>query len=692
MKQIKTIFKALIILIFVSACTENDNLDFLDTIPVPSNISSVFEITQDNTGSVTITPSADGAISFDVYFGDATAEPTNIEQGKNVKHTYAEGTYDVKLVAYNSKGDTAEATQSLIVSFKAPQNLVVTLENDAAKSKQVNILAEADFATMYEFYSGETGVTQPVASGNIGETINYQYQTPGTYDVKVVAKGGAIATTEYTESFEVTEILAPIESAKTPVNRNATDVISIYSEAYDNVAGTDTFPDWGQGGQGSSWAEFDLNGDKMLQYINISYQGIQFGAPQDVSSMEFIHLDVWTADAPRLETSLISASNGEKPVWSDLTKDAWTSIDIPISEFTSQGLTVADIHQLKFVGDSFAAGNGAGGTVFIDNVYFYKAPSGGVSTQVVQDFEGTVPTFTSFGDIAAIEVVTNPDATGANTTANVAKMVKTSGSQVWAGAFFDVATPLDVTNYKTMSIKTWSPKSGATVRFKIENSADNTQFVEVDATTSTTNAWEELTFDISNASPSITYDRVVIFFDFGNAGDDSVYYYDEINLVNNSGGSNPPLIFQDFEGTAPAFTSFGDIAAIEVISNPDATGVNTTANVAKMVKTSGSQVWAGAFFDVATPLDVNTYKKVSIKTWSPKSGATVRFKIENSADNTQFVEVDATTSSVNAWEELTFDISSASSSITYDRIVIFFDFGNAGDDSVYYYDELALTN
>jgi hypothetical protein len=29
-----------------------------------------------------------------------------------------------------------------------------------------------------------------------------------------------------------------------------------------DVAGTDYFPDWGQAGQGSSWAEFDLNGDK----------------------------------------------------------------------------------------------------------------------------------------------------------------------------------------------------------------------------------------------------------------------------------------------------------------------------------------------------------------------------------------------------------------------------------------------
>jgi hypothetical protein len=42
--------------------------------------------------------------------------------------------------------------------------------------------------------------------------------------------------------------------------------------------------------------EFDLNGDKMLNYIKLSYQGIALadGKTINVSSMEFIHMDVWT--------------------------------------------------------------------------------------------------------------------------------------------------------------------------------------------------------------------------------------------------------------------------------------------------------------------------------------------------------------------------------------------------------------
>ncbi len=372
MKRLKTIYRAFLVLLIISACTEEDRgLDFLGNIPAPSNVAAVYNLTQDNSGLVTIIPTADGATAFDIFFGDNSPEEKGIEAGKNVQHTYAEGTYQVKIIAYNSKGDTAEATQELVVSFKAPENLVVTLENDATKSKQVNITANADFAATYEFYSGETGVTQPVITANIGDAIAYQYKDPGTYSIKVVAKGAAIATTEYAVDFEVTEISAPIASAPTPPNRGPVDVISIYGDAYTNVAGTDTFPDWNQASQGSSWAEFDLNGDKMLQYINLSYQGIQIGAAQDVSNMEFIHLDVWTKDVEKIETSLISVTNGEKPVWSDLKLNEWTSIDIPISAFTNQGLTVADIHQLKFAAEQ----PWPNGTVFIDNIYFWKTPS-----------------------------------------------------------------------------------------------------------------------------------------------------------------------------------------------------------------------------------------------------------------------------------------------------------------------------
>lgn len=675
MKKNKNIYKIFFMLFLIVACTDSlRDISFADNIALPTNVSAIYNITQDNTGLVTITPNADGAQSFSVYFGDSTAAPAIINQGESANHVYAEGTYEVKVVASNLNGETTEVIQQLVVSFKAPQNLVVVLENDPAISKQVNITANADFATFFEFDSGEAGVTQPVVTGNIGTTISYQYQDAGTYSLKVIAKGGAIETTEYTLNFEVTEILAPINSAPVQPGRKDADVISIFSDAYTDVAGSDFYPNWGQATQ---YTAFDLNGDAILQYSNLNYQGINIGSTQDLSSMEFLRLDIWTADAIDIDTYLISASSGEKFIKTTLTKDKWTSIEIPLSAFTDQGLSVSDIYQFKFVGS---------GTVFIDNIYFYKAPTG-IVTSTIQDFEGAAPAFTVFGNIAATEVIANPDPTGKNTTANVAKLTKTAGSEVWAGTFFETTTPLDFTNFSKISMKTWSPKSGAVLKMKLENS-DASITHEVDMNTTVANAWEELTYDFS-AAPVANYVRIVVFFDFGKAGDGSLYYYDEINLVNDS-GVDPGLIFQDFEAAIPTFTVFGNIAGIEVIDNPDVSGLNTTSKVAKLTKTTGSEVWAGTFFEVATALDFTNYSKISTKVWSPKSGVVVKMKLENS-DASITHEVDISTTTSNAWEELVYDFSGAPTA-NYVRVVLFFDFGNAGDDALYYYDELTLKN
>ncbi|QTE22468.1 PKD domain-containing protein [Polaribacter cellanae] len=372
MKKIKTIYKALLILLIINACTEEKNLDFLDNIPLPSNVAVSFKVTQDNTGVVTMSPSAEGATSFDVYLGDGTAEPVKLEQGKTATHTYAEGTYDVKLVAFNSVGKTTELTESLVVSFQAPQNLVVTIENDAAVSKQVNIKAEADFAATYEFYSGESGVTQPVATANNGDVLNYQYQTPGTYDVKVVAKGGAIATTEYTATFEVTEILAPLKNAPNPAKRATADVVSIFSDAYTNV-NLDELP--------TSWSitNFEattIDGNNVWKLTSLDFLGIvtNYGNGIDVSKMEKLHIDYWVPDGTTNELSvkIVNTIDGGEDVESLGTTvgGSWQSVELDMTGFEGGNLSNKEkITQILIDSDGIA------GVVYVDNFYFYKSPS-----------------------------------------------------------------------------------------------------------------------------------------------------------------------------------------------------------------------------------------------------------------------------------------------------------------------------
>ena len=541
MKNLKYITSLIVAALIFSCSTENELVD-LNALGAPTNISALTTVTQDNTGKVTFLPKGEGVTKFEIYFGDNTSTPAYVNPGETVDHIYKEGKYNAKIVGTTLNGKRTEVTQEVVVSFKAPQNLVVTIENDLQVSKKVNVKATADFALFYDVYFGEAGKPDPISVNN-GESVSYIYQNPGVYTIRIVSKSAAIQTTEYTQQFTVTVVSKPFTSAPTPPNRQAADVISIYGSKYTNVAGTNYFPDWGQAGQGSSWTEFDLNGDKMLNYIKLSYQGIALadGTTIDVSGMEFIHMDVWTADLQKIETSLISKTNGEKPVVKNLVANQWNSIDIPISAFTSQGLTVADIFQLKFVGTPWA-----GGSVFIDNIYFYKTPAALIELPL--DFESTTLTYSwagfgasDFGAIPAA-VIANPDKSGINVSNKVVKIEKPSGAQVWAGASLNLEAKVDFTKGTKVKVKVWSPKSGAKILYKMEVSTspkdgngNPTVFVEVEATTSVTNAWQELIFDLTSSPAFNTanvYDRVILFPDFGVNGTGATYYFDDIKQFN----------------------------------------------------------------------------------------------------------------------------------------------------------------
>jgi hypothetical protein len=372
MRKIKIIYKALLVLFIINACTENENLDYLENSAPPSNVIAAYNIAQDNTGVVILTPTAESAVSFDIYFGDATAEPVKIEQGSNAVHTYTEGTFDVTIVAYNSVGKTTEIIQPLVVSFQAPQNLMVTAENDAAVSKQVNVSATAEFASMYDFYSGETGVTQPVATANIGDVINYKYETPGTYDIKVIAKGGAVATTEYTASFEVTEILAPLVPAASPRTRDAADVVSIFSDKYTDVTLNEVPTEWSAGGLET----ISIEDNNVWKLTNLDFIGMvtNYDNGVDISSMEKMHIDYWVPEGTTNEllVKIVNTVGGGEAVASLGTTvgGSWQSIELDMSVFDGGDLSNKNkITQILIDADVLE------GVVYIDNFYFYKESS-----------------------------------------------------------------------------------------------------------------------------------------------------------------------------------------------------------------------------------------------------------------------------------------------------------------------------
>ena len=93
-----------------------------------------------------------------------------------------------------------------------------------------------------------------------------------------------------------------MNAAPTP-SQDSADVISVYSDAYTSIA-TNTNPNWGQQ---TNATEIQIDGNNILKYANLNYQGLQY-TQTDVSAMEYVHLDYKTADASSIEFSLISAN------------------------------------------------------------------------------------------------------------------------------------------------------------------------------------------------------------------------------------------------------------------------------------------------------------------------------------------------------------------------------------------------
>ncbi|MDA9289573.1 T9SS type A sorting domain-containing protein [Polaribacter sp.] len=309
-----------------------------------------------------------------------------------------------------------------------------------------------------------------------------------------------------------------------------------------------------------------------------------------------------------------------------------------------------------------------------------------VAVALPLDFE-TATTWADFNG-GAVTTVSNPDTSG-NSSANVGKMVKNAG-EPWGGSSLVLDAAMDFTTNDTFTMKVWSPRVGATVLLKVEDSNAPTTNHEVSATTTVASEWETLTFDYSAINTANSYDKLVLIFDNGTMGDGSdnyTFYIDDIELSAAPVAVELPL---DFE-TATTWADFNG-GAVTTVSNPDTSG-NSSANVGKMVKNAG-EPWGGSSLVLDAAMDFTTNDTFTMKVWSPRVGATVLLKVEDSNAPTTNHEVSATTTVASEWETLTFDYSAINTANSYDKLVLIFDNGTMGDGSdnyTFYIDDIELS-
>ncbi len=160
-----------------------------------------------------------------------------------------------------------------------------------------------------------------------------------------------------------TPIAAPMIAAPKPPARNPTDVVSIYSGKYTDLAGTLIGKNWGEATKAS---DIMVQGDLTKQLLQFNYQGIVLANPINISGFQKLHIDFYQTNQNLIKLSILHQGGNDITKLLNITQPGWNSFDIPLSDFP--GLKLSNVYQLKLEG----APTQTNTTVFFDNLYFYK--------------------------------------------------------------------------------------------------------------------------------------------------------------------------------------------------------------------------------------------------------------------------------------------------------------------------------
>ncbi len=302
--------------------------------PTVSNASSTIQI-QVNGGGYSTIASGTASSSYSLNIGNNTIQ---------IKVTSQYGT---------------EKTYTITVNR---QLTVPTISNFTIPNK---VLGDASF-TLTTPISNSTGAFTYSSSNTSVATINGTTVTivgGGTTVITAIQAPIGLYTTGVITANLVVSFPAPLIAAPTPTVP-ADRVLSLYSNAYTNVSGTDWFLNTQQTTIGS---DIQIAGNDTKKYEFLDFQRVQFANPINASSMTSLHIDIWTPNASSFKVFLINNNtvSAQQSVTLNPSNIGWNSFDIPLSQYTT--IDMSNINQLMFM----ASPSGTT-TAYLDNLYFTK--------------------------------------------------------------------------------------------------------------------------------------------------------------------------------------------------------------------------------------------------------------------------------------------------------------------------------
>ena len=722
MKIFKFLALLTISVLLFTGCEKEEITNYaFQEISAPTNVMANFDVAQDDSGEVIITPSGEGAQVFQVYFGDGDSTPVEVEQGESVSYTYEEGEYLVRVVAVGSTGLTSEFNQRLLISFKTPENLVINVDQAASNPAMVTVSASADFAATFDVYFGENEDEEPTQLMPDG-SVEYTYANPGTYTIRVVAKGAGAATIQDTVEVVVPEandpVKLPITFEDATVNYavtgfGAADFGPIPAVVIDN-------PD----ASGINTSDKVLSVNKTVDAQVFAGASIPLEGPIDFTNGTTISLKVWSprAGTPILfkieDSSSPRDANGNPTVFVEIQVNStlvntWEELTIDLT--SSESFSTSNSYDTVIVFPDFGTA-GKGELFYFDDIQLATDESEPVKLPITFDDDLNYIAATSGTDFT---VVSNPQQSGINSSATMVGAITNAGQQFEA-LTVNLDEAIDFSGAdKTITMKVYS-EIAYPVLFKLETGVNGERANEVEVNHGGT-GWELLTFNFATNArksfvngdpengaafvPTGQYNSFSIFLDFAGTSAGTFYIDDILKSGSGIDGGGPvastktsfPVNLETAAngGAAANWSVFenADNPGLEIISNPDASGANNSATVAKFTARQGGAPFAGTITQLQTPLTLSASNSiVKILVWKSVI-SDVGIKFENAAGGSTG-EIKVSNTKTNEWEELTFDFSGVvgdpnNTDIT--GLVVFPDFKeNRAQDNIVYFDNITL--
>ncbi len=325
---------------------------------------------------------------------------------------------------------------------------------------------------------------------------------------------------------------------------------------------------------------------------------------------------------------------------------------------------------------------------------------GTTAQQLYDDFEDTRSVEYGFANGLRFEYIPNINPVG-NPSLTIGQYIRNAGAQfdvliMETGALQDLSPYLS--GAKTITMDVYSPAAGIPLEITLEdtNTADCCNFPvgrhsTYVATTSVANAWETVTFSFATqpdpSVPNTAVERLVLLFNPNTFSGDN-YFFDNFRgperVTDPCGAVVEDLsIHGDFE----CQHNFGMIfkhGDLKRESNPSLVG-NPSDNALRYIRNAGIDfdVIYGLFEGGA--LDLAAKGLMKMKVYDTNAPSDIIMSIQDAVGNI-VVEVTASTTASNVWQELTFDLSAGVGGGPAEAFVILYKPGVFSGDLVFFDD------